>query len=440
MKKNLILIITIFAATLTIVTAGQISQSYIIYQKDNSVIVRGFIDGQEKSFDKTEKAIYYAIEQLGKVGGEILLQNGDYILEDQIDLKSRISLKGSGPGTSLIMSENHKTGIAISGDTIDRAVVSNLSIKAPKNNTNTKVGILFDHCGDSQIKDVFCLGLKEYGIWVRNNSFLCEIRGCKLADIGKSAILLDHFERGGRGGDYVPNLVTNCIVYGGNIGIELKRAIVVNVVACQVYQTKKQAFYIHETSNSVILSGCRTFQIQGDAVVVEKSNELNISSNIFCWHEGHGIVLENVTWGTVTANEIIDTGSINVYDPSIKPKDPNETRQFTFLPPEDKKIELKNGIWLRKKCRGITVTGNAIFNWPVCPPMKAAIEEDKYCSNNIFSANNINFCEEGIVSNGNGSVSANNVVFAPRSYIGGRSKAFQSFDVKVTEKFIESQR
>ena len=37
----------------------------------------------------------------------------------------------------------------------------------------------------------------------------------------------------------MPNLVTNCIVYGGGAGIECNHALVVNIVACQAYLTGK---------------------------------------------------------------------------------------------------------------------------------------------------------------------------------------------------------
>jgi hypothetical protein len=91
----------------------------------------------------------------------------------------------------------------------------------------------------------------------------------------------------------VPNLVTNCIVYGGGKGIECSRTIVLNIVACVIYQSQDVAYYVGNTSNSVLISGCRSFQIGSHAVVADGSHEFNLSSNIFCWHEGHGMLVRD---------------------------------------------------------------------------------------------------------------------------------------------------
>jgi hypothetical protein len=129
---------------------------------------------------------------------------------------------------------------------------------------------------------------------------LSEIRGCKISDSGKSGIYLQATSKNlkSRAGDYLPNLITNCIIYGGNYGIELQKTICTNIVACQVFMTKSAGFYING-ANSTLISGCRTYQISDDAIRAVKSHELNVSSNIFCWHEGHGILLDNVIWGTI---------------------------------------------------------------------------------------------------------------------------------------------
>jgi hypothetical protein len=253
------------------------------------------------------------------------------------------------------------------------------------------------------------------------------LRGCKVGGAGKSGIFLDQLAHGGRGGNFVPNLVTNCIVYAGGVGIETNRAIVANLVACEAFQTGGPGFHVHSDSNSVLVSGCRTFQIQDDAVRVENSNELNVSSNIFCWQLGNGIVLRNVTWGTITGNEVIDTGSAN--------RDLLANQLPTSL-------QLKNGIWL-DGTRGIGVTGNTIFNWPVAPPMQHAILEEASCRNSVIVANNINFAHVGVHSLGRGSQMADNVAYLPESYNPNHRKPdvpLQRFDPNLMQEFLQWQR
>lgn len=78
--------------------------------------------------------------------------------------------------------------------------------------------------GDCKVRDVFAVGFADYGIWVRNNSFLCEVRGCTLAGNDKANLYLHELARGNYG-DFIPTLVTNCIAYGGGKGIEVARLI-----------------------------------------------------------------------------------------------------------------------------------------------------------------------------------------------------------------------
>jgi hypothetical protein len=112
-------------------------------------------------------------------------------------------------------------------------------------------------------------------------------------------------------GNFIPNLVSNCTIYGGGKGIECNYVIVLNIIGCNIYQTNDIGIHIYKQSNSVLVNSCRTFQISSDAMVVEKSDELNVTGNIFCWSTGNGIVVKNAAWGNISGNNIIDNGSYN---------------------------------------------------------------------------------------------------------------------------------
>ena len=402
-------------------------QNLDVYQQGGLYKVRGRIDGRElKSASTADAAIQFAVDQLGEGGGEVLLQCSTFRMGKQVNLSSRVTLRGSGAGTVLWIEESHDTGVALMAREADAVTVSDLAIKAARDTRAANAGVVIDNSGACAVRNILCVGLREHGIWLRNNAFLCEVSGCQLAGTGKSGIFLEMLYRAGRGGDYVPNLVSNCIVYGGGIGIEASRAIVANIVGCEVFQSGGYGFCVRNTSNSVLISGCRTFQTGSDAVMVDTSDEINITGNVFCWHTGHGIVLKKVTWGTVTGNEVIDTGSANQDLEGLK------------LPAD---FPYKNGIYLHSGTRGVSVTGNTIFNWPVAPAMDHGILEDETCEKNVLSANNLNFCRADVSSRGTGSQVANNVSYLPEPFRQRKpSVRLQTFNTALMARFIDQLR
>jgi hypothetical protein len=212
----------------------------------------------------------------------------------------------------------------------------------------------------------------------------------------------------------VPNPVNNSFAYGGGHGFETKRPIVLNIVGCAVFQAKGYGFYLHTTSNSVLISGCRTFQIEKDAVSVDNTAELNVSSNIFCWHRGHGIVMNNVQWATITANNFIDSGV--------------RTRDGSFT----------NGVVTENKLEGVQVTGNAIFNWGDQNPMTYGITEDETCANNIIANNNINYyTQKDIAAKGKQTLISINIGIGERSFKSMNKPRYPDFDTFRIESFIK---
>jgi hypothetical protein len=323
-----------------------------------------------------------------------------------------VLLRGRGRGTRLVVGGAGGTGTGLLCESLKGVVLSDLAIIAG-DGKEAAAGIVVDDCGDCQVRDVYVQGFAEYGIWMRNSSFLCELRSCKLAANGKANIYLDHLAGGGRGGDFVPNLVTNCITYGGGTGIECNRVIVLNILGCAVFQPGRYAYHLHHTSNSVLISGCRSFQVEEHAVVVENTHELNVSSNIFCWHRGHGIVLKDVSWGTVSGNEFIDQG--------VRSRDGVHT----------------DGVVLSESTQGVQVVGNAIFNWGDQVPMAVGVREDATCRNNTISGNNINYYTEAdVISEGSGTTVSDNVSERGESYQNQDRPPFPDFTTDRIQAFI----
>lgn len=392
---------------------NKLSQNLIVYQHNSLVHVRGQIDGAEIASSKSAaQAIQAAIDEVASHQGEVLLQPGRYEIENTIEMRSFVSLRGSGRGTLLVVTAPDNAGIGIQGTDLKGATIQHLAVHADKIHTQS-AGIVLDNCGDCQVMDVYCQDFGEYGIWLRNQSCLCELRGCKLANNAKSNIYVDSIFRGSQVGAFPPNLVTNCIAYGGGCGFECHRALLVNFVACQAFQTANAGFYIHNHSNSVVLSGCRTFKMLNDAVRVETSHEFNATGNIFCWHRGRGIVLDNVSWATVNGNEVIDSGS-------------ECTGGMQAI-----------GILMQGETQGVQITGNTIFNWGGQGRMTYGIKEENTCQNNGITSNNLNFFEEAdILSEGKGSLVAQNVSQKDPAYQGSPESPDKRFSLEPMLAFI----
>ena len=409
----------------------QMEQDFRIVTDGDHYYVFGTIDSKQL-FKSThaQEAIQFAIDQHGSQGGQVVISKGEFPLDESIQLKDRIHLLGSGRATRLVVTESNSSGIGVVCNQVNGIIISNISFTAG-DNSEAKIGILIDDCGDSKVLNVFCVGFAEYGISMRNNSFLNEIRGCHLAGNKKANLHCEKLAKG-RFGDFLPNLVTNCIIYGGGKGIELNRVIVMNIVACMIYQTGEPAFHLHSVSNSVLISGCRTFQITGPAVLVEDSDEFNCSSNVFCWHTEQGILLKNVRWGTITGNEIIDSGSYNS----------GEKDRETPLEELPEDFPLYDGIEMHNT-HGYHVGGNTIFNWKVAPKIRIGIFEDSLSSKNVIANNNINyFADADVVSQGKETIVSDNVSLKDEAHqpMEGRKLWLQSFKTELIDQFINIQK
>lgn len=399
---------------------------YIIKEVDEYQVYR--LVPQELLYSSAlfHQCIDYAVASLGDSGGDIALGPGQFILEKPISLASHIWLKGSGRGTVLHVGKSNHIGIGILCENLVGVEISNLVLSG-RANPQASAGIVLDGCGNCKVMDLLSVGFSGYGLWIRNETMLSEVRGCSFGANQKANIFFDRHRRG-KFGDFIPNLVSNCIIFGGGKGIDCLETTVLNIVACVIYQTKDIAIHIRDVSYSVLVTGCRTFQISAPAVLVENTGEINLSSNIFCWHTGDGIIVKNCGWGLITGNEIIDSGS---YNPGVK----DFTSKIIDVPSN---IPLCNGISLFNS-RGVNLTGNTIFNWPQARKLHVGIFEDENCHKNAITNNNINyFYEAAIVSKGSDTTVLVNTFDAEHPYDGNPQEVYhQSFQPNLTEMFID---
>jgi parallel beta-helix repeat protein len=421
-------------------SANILAKDLEVYKDKDKFIVREKYSGKVMyTASIASMALQIALNDLEKTGGSVLLASGDYVLDSPLKLYNDIRLRGSGKATRLIVGKKNKEGAGIICEKINGVEISGLTLTSG-GNPDAKTGLILDYCGDVRVKNLFSLGFSEYGLWMKNHSFLCEISSCTFAGNKVANVFFDNLNWG-TVGNFIPNLLSECTIYGGGKGIDCHYVIVLNIVACNIFQTNDIGIHIREMSNSILVNGCRTFQISSDAVVVERSHELNVTGNIFCWSTGSGIVVNDAAWGTISGNNVIDNGSYN-------PGGINFKSRFEDV---NEEMPLENGIELHK-VRGFSITGNTIFNWNLAPKMKYGILEDASCFKNVIQANNINyFLEEDVLSLGRGTIASNNVSLGNETFfeigdVSGlrptgdsfRPGTIQSYQPELLQKYIES--
>jgi hypothetical protein len=446
--NNIILIFTISFAVIFSCNPVQDSSTFSISRQGKMYVVTNNIShSTQKKTESFNEAFNYVTGKLKDRGGKLHLHSGKYEVKAPLQLVSNIYVVGDGVSSVLYVSDNFTGGnVVIVADTLNDVTLSNFTIRQ-KNNIENLTGVDFNHCGTSKMVGLSVFGLTGNGVSLTNSTFLSEIHGCKIGGIGKSGILLSGLDKG-RGGDWIPGLISNNIVYDCERGVELNRSLCINIVNNVVYQPRQEAFYLYR-SNSNLIAGCRAMHTGGVAVKAVSSHELNVSSNVFCWTEKEGILLDDIAWATITANEIIDNGSYNPMDSiNMKLNFDGKTRPFRLKASQEQieNVGYYSGVKLLNKCRGVVVSSNAIFNWPAAHKMKYGIEEDETCYDNVFNANNINFAKEGdVLSLGENSRKIGNVAHLPVPHAGDMSilkegnRMMQGWDERLMDYYINKQ-
>jgi hypothetical protein len=365
-------------------------QSIIVYLDGATCRAIGAVDRAEIAAGNCAATVIQdGLDFLGRVGGgKLSLEPGIFALDTPVRIPSRVALVGNGAGTVLrvMVANSDSVGLLCVG--VHNASISDLTIEATDDEPAAAVGVALDKAIDCLVERVTARNFSRYGFALRNQSSLCKIHCCTGANNRESNFILDHLDAWHNAtdvpGDFAPNYVSNCQAYAGGVGFEVRRSVCQNLVGCLVYNAGGHGFYVNTLSASTLISGCRSFQGKANGVLVEDSPEINISSSVLCWHNGHGVELRNVTWGAVSANEIMDPGV-------------------------DRPDNTGHNLYLHADVKGVQVTGNALFTWADQWPPQVALFEDEDCRDNCITGNSINyFTEAGLISKGKDTIVANN--------------------------------
>jgi parallel beta-helix repeat protein len=364
-------------------------QGYMVYRQDDVTVARGRVDGNVLIQDTDAIVVLQkTLDVLERNrGGELFIESGVYEINKSALVPGLVSVRGSGRSTVLKLGNENAEGVILIAKGKEGVVLSDFSCQGIASHDQS-AGIILDSCGDCEIRNVYTRDFSGYGIWVRNGSFMNKLVNNTTSGNDQAGTCLMDNAEGGRGGNYVPNLIIGCTSIGedGN-AFELNLSQCTNIVGCQAYQPKGYGFYVRRQSNSTVLAGNRCFQGAKNGIIADCSHEINVTGNNICWNWGHGIELRGVTWGVISGNEFIDNGG--------------------------RKEPRKYGIYVHTDTKCVQISGNAIFNWEGHQPMIAGIYESEDCRDNQIMDNVINYyTDKSVFSAGKNTKVANNMGIA----------------------------
>lgn len=344
--------------------------------------VRGAVTGVViVSGDNAAEVVQAGIDALAGTGfGTLTLSRGNYPLSQPLRLSTGVSLIGCGDGSRLVVTDNNADGIGIIARDCNRPVIENLTVVAQAMGTGD-AGVEVRSCGEPCLTRVTSVGFARHGFRIFDQNLMPTLDACSAYSNGSAGFLIQHHQRGLRG-NYPPIMLHGCRAIAGGTGFFIEDSTVVNLNGCTAYQCADHGFHVRSNSNSVLIAGCRTFQLGKHAVLMEGSYELNVTGNVFCWHGFDGVVIRGGAWGLVSGNEVIDSGSHN-------PGGPDEGFKLADVDPA---IELRSGVVLEAS-RGFNVTANTIFNWPQSRLMDKGIDERDGCHDNRIEDNLVNYTQ-----------------------------------------------
>jgi len=381
MKRTLVLFTLVFILSIlsnTLLAAPE--QNYIVYIDSNNYVVKTDITGEVVfTSDDASAAIQWAIDNLpvtGINGGEVLIEKGSYPLTNCVTVKDNIWLHGKGASTKLYTDGQLVEAIIIQDASM--AVVSDLSLENKNNEIKSASGVSIDRGVNCQVLNITVAGFRN-GVVNSGESSLSLINGNQLNN-NKTNIAIQ--DGGGVIGRWLPLLITENIIRGGNTGIYCN-AMVTNIINNEITGVLDRGIFAK--TNSIVISGNKLNDIGGDYAIFGTGAEFNCTYNIISDVKGGGIRTRD-RWGVFMGNLITNCGTkekpvIGIHiESDDKPEGPGESK---------------------------VVFRNIIKNENGQGGLEYGIREEGI--NNIIGQNQIGgFSKEAVYSEGDGSIVADN--------------------------------
>lgn len=331
-----------------------------------------------------------ALQRLARSGGgRIEIRQGRFPIGRSLEVPANVSIIGAGRATVFEMTPAlaQAGGAIFQARQADRIVLADFAcVGAP--GAPEASAIVLDGCGASIVRSVMAHRFPGCGVWLKGHSFANRLEDIFTSRNGRAGILIGQTSNG-RGGRFVPNLISGCISYAEDgHGFEFDGAICQNLVNCTAYLPRGDGIYMHGSTSNLI-TGCRVFMGARNGITLRNTHELNITANIVGWNSGENLLLDHCVWGTVTGNEFIDAGGRKAPQVSVH---------------------------LRRGTKSVQVTANALFNWHDNQIMAGGVLEEADCLENQITNNVINYYRDfPVLSQGANSVANFNLAL-PHAY------------------------
>lgn len=279
------------------------AQSLIVFVEDGQYKVKTDIrDEVVYVSDEASVTIQWAIDNIdnsGTKGGEVHIKKGEYLINNYLVLRDNIWLHGDGESTLLYANARIKSTILMQD--LSMAVVSDLTLINKNNGLKSPIGIWIERCINCQVINVFIHDFTR-GILHNGESCLTLINNNTFKNNTTS---IDIMNGGGVIGRWLPVLVTENVITGGETGIYCN-ALCTNINKNTISATGGRA--IVANANSIVVRENRISNVDGDFAIWGNGQEFNCTGNIISNVKGGGI-RTRTRWGSISNNQIRNCGS-----------------------------------------------------------------------------------------------------------------------------------
>jgi parallel beta-helix repeat protein len=238
-------------------------------------------------------------------GGEVLLLEGTYVIDDFIFVHDNITLSGMGANTIIKIKDGSGVMSAITNDDDvapgnKNIVIKDLTVDGNKaNQANTQFGININSCTDTSgriiIRNCFVNHVRDVGIHAYNSKTVL-IDKCALTDCGKTGV--EALIKGN-----VSNVaVTNCTCSDGYNGIWLYGCTDSIISNCTCFSTTGSGIALTNSTTRTAVTGCTLYNAT-DGLYISGSTYNAISGNTFRDNSLYGVyILGSSHYTNVTGN------------------------------------------------------------------------------------------------------------------------------------------
>ncbi len=256
-------------------------------------------------------AIQWALDSSKSSGGCVLIRNGNYALDGQLYVGSKVWLKGESSNAVLAASANFAQMIQVAANQ-HQAVIEGLTLRS--GGKSVSYGVFVGLAGDVKIIDCTIDGFSVNGVRFSNATALSLVNGNRIQNAGGPGVMVT--ESGKVVGTYIANLISKNVITDCKNGISTN-AICTNMVDNAILRSHGSGLVSNGNSN--LVTGHYIYQSEGQGVDGydgigmpgpgdhNNNREMHITNNVIVYSKGDGADIGE-QWGPIVDNVIRNSG------------------------------------------------------------------------------------------------------------------------------------